>query len=185
MFRDRIIVRDGVFKNSMRFNPITTDKRSHYARDLPVAAVNAMNNEYTIDFWIKLGALEQVTVALGTNGGGAVHFNNGRLYVRSYASENLFAPFDVGALLFDSQWHHIRIACKVVSNRLFIDGVMRAKYSSSYRFFESSTVMYVGGSGSAGGGFTYNFDGWLDEIALFTKCLNNTDDSFAVPSKPW
>lgn len=141
----------------------------HYGTNASVASTVAPASSMVVSAWIYSGAFPTTSnvgddffVIRGLNSGGTQVFS---LYVTSAGVKFQLAASvsaAVGAIPSNSAWHHVVGIAAGSSVDLYVDGVKGTSLSGAVSFSNVVSSIQIGGKNNG-----YNFNGRLDEIALW------------------
>ena len=99
----------------------------------------------------------------------------------SYYSWPEFVPTSA-SLPSDSTWHHVAATYDGVTQKLYIDGVVKASAPKLGSIAVNSNHVFIGSAG----GTTRFFDGCLDDIRVYNRILTPSEiESLAVVRRPF
>ncbi len=162
------------------------NRSAHFAGDRLSARVPGLNGKsYTVSLWFWSGTANGVfdgtewILSRGTNYGSRgigdhVGIREEQPGGRSLVFETAQSLHSVGAepaKIERWKWHHLALVRDGNSSRLFLDGVSLAPLPEAETPESNPDTFFFGGSSTGEG----NFEGRLDEIALFDRALSEEE----------
>jgi hypothetical protein len=153
--------------------------------------------DFTIEYWVRFTSTD-ITNLFG-NVAPIAHYDtrleqtwvfwfyNGGIEFSFYPS-NQSRYFGTGSPTWQAnQWYHIRLTRSGNDLRCFKDGVIMGGTQSITTSFPlsglSSPEQYLSIGGAYNSGFTYPFNGWIDDIRI-TKGVARSTSDFTPPTEP-
>jgi hypothetical protein len=152
------------------------------------AAWDLGNGDFTLETWIKsTQTTSGYFTALGqwssgsSNSWGIRYASQdvGTGWSFFYSTNGSNYTTTMGSDISDGQWHHIAVTRTGGKLRTFTDGLLNTTRSTTDTFFNGTTLMKIGGQGSAGN----YFDGQLSNLRLVKGTAVYTS-SFRPPTEP-
>ena len=141
------------------------------------------NAAFSVEAWVNGPANQNASgsaiVAKGASGsdefcmdasGPGGHF---RFYIRKAGSGGTSTIYSGGSVVPDGNWHHLVGVCDELNAMYFyVDGVNMGTIGAigGLGLYESTVPVSIGAQ-STGGGYTYQFVGTIDEVAIYNYAL--------------
>ena len=156
---------------------------SQYISVTPNTSLQFGSGDFTIECWVYKsanGSTYDGICQLGTNSSG----NDGFYLIASntatgyeFGSQGV-AICSYNGSIRDSQWHHIAVSRTGTTTRMFIDGVQRSSYGSTYTIPSTATVFTSGVFSSS-----YYYLGYISNLRLI-KGTGLYTANFIPPTAP-
>jgi subtilisin-like proprotein convertase family protein len=136
------------------------------------------DTDYTVALWFKTDCDNCGLYAVSTQDGGAydraLYLSNGNLCARVWDNETICTS---GTNYADNQWHHLvhTMGAGIGGQKLYLDGAEKVSGDKSTSDFTWSTGLKIGHA--ADGGSPY-FRGFIDQVMLFNRTLNQSEIAF-------
>lgn len=144
------------------------------------ASLDSLTNHITIEFWMKSGTTNNnpdwrglVTKGnsswrvMGTSGAKTVDF----------AADGLTPNLDTGGtrIVNDGNWHHVAAVYDGTNLYLYVDGTLDASRAASGTITKTSDVLAIGNDTGAPPGYSYLFNGLIDEVSIYNRALSSQE----------
>ncbi len=130
------------------------------------AAMAALGTTWTLELWMKrsVGAPASSREAMSFASTVEMYTPSGTTVIRlaDAGGDRVLGLVNV----CDGNWHYVVFACNGTDTRLYVDGV---RDGNTYVGTPNIGATTINIGRYYGGGFT--FDGWLDEVAIYTTAL--------------
>jgi hypothetical protein len=144
---------------------------------LEVASLSLDLQDFTIECWVRLGAITDCAIFNQGNSDStgsfclAVNSANGRLYL--YADSN--SRFSSTASLSTGTWSHVALTRQGTDYKLFIDGALDGSYTGTHNHSNTPFKIANGFGGIA------QLNGYLDDLRI-TKGVARYTANFTPPT---
>ena len=140
----------------------------------------ADTRSFTLEAWVKGGAVQEAGAAIiakGTGGGGeqyAVDVVDGKYRFFAWDGGSPNSPFVVSSTTGpDGSWQHVVASLDGASGlmRIWVNGKESGQGVAPPSLVRNSHEVSIGSRQLADGNYDLNFDGWIDEVAIYDRAL--------------
>lgn len=143
----------------------------------------AAGRRFSFEAWVKGSPSQEnsgAILAKGTGGGGEQFAcdmvnNTFRFFVRNGSGNAYVAQSTIAT---NNTWQHLAGVFDATQNlfRLYVNGVQAASATAPTSLLATSHEVSIGArKGTSASGYTLNFNGLIDEVALFNRALTTTE----------
>ena len=142
----------------------------------------ANGHKFSAEAWVKGPAAQEdgaAVFAKGTGGGGEqfaldVVSNRFRFFVRDGVNSGTYEAFQHGSLGPNGTWQHVVLTYDAGAGimRMYVNGVDVGGATPRPTIWNTTAPVGIGARRSANGPYDMNFNGSVDEVALFSRALS-------------